>query len=148
MQSLDDPPGITRRHIDTERAPDLFRDDLPVAPIPLALLLGMALVETYLALEWRGLPRAAHIIEWVAAGLFLVAAALVCRFRVRVTPHDLLFGFGPFRRRLPRSQITSVRIVEAPWARTGIGVHRLPGGLRAWVARGGPAVEVLLASGS
>ena len=123
---------------------DLFREDHQTAPLPLALLVGMALIEIYLVLGTHGLIRPVRIILWILAGLFLFGAWLFRRFTVRVNAEFLIFGFGPFRKRVRRTQITSVRIVEASLATTGIGIHRIPGGLWAWVARSGPAAEVLL----
>lgn len=127
--------------------PELFREDQPITPLPLALLVGMALVEVYVALGVPGLPRAARIVQWVAAGVFLLASLIVRRLSIRVTKETVTWGFGPFRKHVRRSEISSVRIVEASIAKTGIGVHRIAGGLWAWVARTGPAVEILLSGG-
>lgn len=124
---------------------DLFREDQQIAPFPLALLLGMALIEIYLVIGTHGLIHPVRIILWVLAGIFLLIALLLRRFTVRVTEELLIFGFGPFRKRVRRAQIISVRIVEASLATTGIGIHRIAGGLWAWVARSGPAAEVLIA---
>jgi len=126
---------------------EVFREDQQLAPFPLALLAGMALIEICLAVGVPGLLRAVRIILWILAGLFLLAAWLLRRLTIRVTADYLIFGFGPFRKRVRRAEIASVRIVEATITTTGIGVHRLAGGLWAWVARTGPAVEVLLIPG-
>lgn len=126
---------------------ELFREDQPITPLPLALLVGMALLEISLALGVHGIPRMARVVQWAMAAVFLVAALLLRRLSIRVAPDSIIWGFGPFRKRVMRAQITSVRIVEASMARTGIGVHRVEGGLWAWVARTGPAIEILV-SGS
>lgn len=104
----------------------------------------MALLEIVLALGVHGLPRSARIAQWVAAAIFLIITLMLRRLSIRVTNESITWGFGPFRKRVIRSQITSVRIVEASMARTGIGVHRVGGGLWAWVARTGPAIEILV----
>jgi hypothetical protein len=123
---------------------DLFREDQQTAPFPLALLVGMALIEIYLVLGTHGLFHPVRIILWILAGLFLLTALLLRRFTIRVNAQYLIFGFGPFRKRIRRAEITSVRIVEATLATTGIGIHRIPGGLWAWIARSGPAAEILV----
>ena len=126
---------------------ELFREDQPVTPLPLALLVGMALLEIVLALGVHDVPRAARIAQWAAAAIFLLSTLVIRRLSIRVTSESITWGFGLFRKRVSRAQITSVRIVEASMARTGIGVHRVGGGLWAWVARTGPAIEILVAGG-
>ena len=85
---------------------------------------------------------AVHLIQWAIVSLFVVIAILMRELSIRVDTENLVFGFGPLRRKLRLSDINGVKVLDTETIKTGPGIRALSEGRMAWIAATGTAVEV------
>lgn len=112
----------------------------------MAVVAFVAVVEGYMACNTWNLLRPIGIMHALMAAVAFVIAILLSRFTITVTETHLTFGFGPFRKRMPLADVRRAHMVECSLRTTGVGIHYVAG-YWAWVARTGPAVQIILKSG-
>jgi hypothetical protein len=108
------------------------------------MLVGFAAIYAIVAGTTR-VNTLTHIIQWALVVLAVVIAALVREFTIKVDHERIQFGFGPLRRSVRLSCISTVRVIDADAGlHVGLGIHRTSDGGEAWIARRGCAVELRL----
>ncbi len=128
------------------KRPVRFHEQQNTDSVAMALLCSLVLIEGLVSYNVWHVLRPVGIVHALVGALFLVIAILLRRFQIDVSETELVFGFGPFRRRVKLSDIRRTGIGECSLGTTGIGIHPVKG-YWAWVARAGTAVQVTLAPG-